>query len=570
MNQVHKDTGQTKRSTHTRHPKRKKGAKSPTFQSLAQEQLHNKQLRANLEHATHTIRSKRCRACDELASYQDLRAAGAEVKDHTLRHLDTYLALLEKNLKANGAQVHWASNAHEANEIVVRLVRAAATREVVKVKSMVSQEIELNDALAAEGIAAWETDLAELIVQLGHDRPSHILVPAIHKNRYEVQDIFLREMQLCGKPAPEDLGSEPTELADCAREHLREKFLEAKVAISGANFAVAESGTLAVVESEGNGRMCLTLADTLISLVGIEKVIPTLDDLEIFMQLLPRASTGERMNPYTSFWSGVSAGDGPQNVHVILIDNGRTRALADPNGRAILRCIRCSACMNICPVYERVGGHAYGSVYPGPMGCVLTPQLRGLDTALDCSLPYASTLCGACAEVCPVEIPLPDLLVHLRHEVVESKKRGHLGLEQIAMAGVGWVMTKGSRFGKVGALASASLRALPVKKLTRLPWKAHNWTRSRDLLLPTQKPARLQWRINGGRAKPEVSAQDAPHTKPPTRSKPATPIVIRTSASAKSSSHAKPQVNNEANPTPLAQTTVLESSEESDRHDSTL
>lgn len=477
-------------------------AKAPTFQSLAKEQLQNEQLRANLQNATRTIRNKRCKVCDELSGYDDLRAAGAEVKDRTIRHLDYYLMQLEKNLKAKGAQVHWASNAKEANAIVARLVKAQATKEVVKVKSMVSQEIGLNDALAEEGIAAWETDLAELIVQLGHDRPSHILVPAIHKNRYEVQDIFLKEMKLCGKPAPADLGSEPAELADCARDHLREKFLEAKVAISGANFAIAESGTLVVVESEGNGRMCLTLAETLISVVGIEKVIPTLDDLEIFMQLLPRASTGERMNPYTSFWSGVSPDDGPQNVHVVLIDNGRTRALADPKGREILRCIRCSACMNTCPVYERVGGHAYGSVYPGPMGCVLTPQIRGIDTALDRSLPFASTLCGACAEVCPVEIPLPDLLVHLRHEVVEEKKRGHLGLEQLMMSGVGWVMAKGSRFGRVGSVASFAMRALPIKKISRAPWKAHNWTRSRDIPLTKQKTARLQWRIAQGKASP--------------------------------------------------------------------
>ena len=229
---------------------------------------------------------------------------------------------------------------------------------------MATAEIGLNEALAEHGIAAWETDLAELIVQLGEDLPSHILVPAIHRNRAEIREIFRTKMAAAGRPAPSGLTDNPAELAGAARLHLREKFLRAKVAVSGANFAIAETGTLVVVESEGNGRMCLTLPEVLISVVGIEKVVPTWADLDAFLRLLPRSSTGERMNPYTSTWSGVTPGDGPQEVHVVLLDNGRTRALADDVGRQALRCIRCSACLNVCPVYERVGGHAYGSVYP--------------------------------------------------------------------------------------------------------------------------------------------------------------------------------------------------------------
>ena len=257
---------------------------------------------------------------------------------------------------------------------------------------MATQEINLNEALAAEGIAAWETDLAELIVQLGDDLPSHILVPAIHRNRSEIREIFRTRMAAAGRPAPEGLTDEPNDLAAAARLHLREKFLRAKVAISGANFAVAETGTLVVVESEGNGRMCLTLPEVLISVVGIEKLVPTWQDLDVFLQLLPRSSTGERMNPYTSMWSGVTPGDGPQEMHVVLLDNGRTSALADEVGRQALRCIRCSACLNVCPVYERTGGHAYGSVYPGPIGAILNPLLKGVgvDEQID-SLPYAST-----------------------------------------------------------------------------------------------------------------------------------------------------------------------------------
>ena len=243
---------------------------------------------------------------------------------------------------------------------------------------MATAEIGLNEALAAEGIAAWETDLAELIVQLGDDLPSHILVPAIHRNRAEIRQIFLDKMAGAGRPAPDDLSQEPAELAGAARLHLREKFLRAKMAVSGANFAVAETGTLVVVESEGNGRMCLTLPDVLVSVVGIEKVVPTFADLDVFLRLLPRSSTGERMNPYTSTWTGVSPGDGPQELHVVLLDNGRTRALADEVGRQALRCIRCSACLNVCPVYERTGGHAYGSVYPGPIGAILNPLMKGV------------------------------------------------------------------------------------------------------------------------------------------------------------------------------------------------
>ena len=262
-------------------------------------------------------------------------------------------------------------------------------------------------------------------MQLGDDLPSHILVPAIHRNRAEIREIFVREMAGAGRPAPDDLTDEPARLAEAARLHLREKFLRAKVGISGANFAIADTGTLVVVESEGNGRMCLTLPEVLVSVVGIEKIVPTWADLDVFLQLLPRSSTGERMNPYTSTWSGVTPGDGPQEVHVVLLDNGRTRALADEVGRQALRCIRCSACLNVCPVYERTGGHAYGSVYPGPIGAILNPLLRGVghDEQID-SLPYASSLCGACFEVCPVRIDIPAVLVDLRAQVVDAHRGG--------------------------------------------------------------------------------------------------------------------------------------------------
>ncbi|CAA9217743.1 MAG: Predicted L-lactate dehydrogenase, Iron-sulfur cluster-binding subunit YkgF, partial [uncultured Corynebacteriales bacterium] len=373
------------------------------FPVAARDALADTQLRRNLGKATGTIRAKRAAVVAEVPDWAGLRAAGAAIKDDTLARLPELLVRLEAAVTARGGTVHWARDATEANRIVTGLVRAAGAGEVVKVKSMATQEIGLNEALAAAGITAWETDLAELIVQLGHDTPSHILVPAIHRNRAEIRDIFLREMP--GVAA--DLTDEPRALAEAARRHLRQKFLSARVAVSGANFAVAETGTLAVVESEGNGRMCLTLPPTLITVMGIEKLVPTWRDLEVFLQLLPRSSTGERMNPYTSMWTGAVEG---QDFHLVLLDNGRTAVLADPAGRAALRCIRCSACLNVCPVYERTGGHAYGSVYPGPIGAVLSPQLTGQAS----SLPYASTLCGACYDACPVAIDIPAMLVHLR------------------------------------------------------------------------------------------------------------------------------------------------------------
>lgn len=475
----------------------------PPFPKAAREALANGQQRRNLRHATHVIRDKRARVVAEVADWEELRVAGAAIKDRTLRHLDAYLVQLEESLTAAGATVHWARDADEANRIVIDLVRAATPEgeepEVVKVKSMATQEIDLNEALEEAGIAAWETDLAELIVQLGHDLGSHILVPAIHRNRSEVRDIFRDEMGRYGQPAPDGLTDEPAELAAAARSHLREKFLRARVAVSGANFAVAETGSLVVVESEGNGRMCLTLPQTLISVVGIEKIVPTFADLEVMLRLLPRSSTGERMNPYTSVWNGPTEGDGPQDVHVVLLDNGRTNVLADEVGRSALRCIRCSACLNICPVYERAGGHAYASAYPGPIGAILTPQLRGLDNPVDQALPYASSLCGACGDVCPVRIPIPEILVHLRGKVVEKKATRPIPTAEAAtMKAASFVFADHRRW--EAALKGSSASGALLRKVLRrdaigpLPWPASGWTDARDMPAPPAQSFRDWWR----------------------------------------------------------------------------
>jgi L-lactate dehydrogenase complex protein LldF len=352
----------------------------------------------------------------------------------------------------------------------------------VKVKSLTTDEIGLNDGLAAAAIDVVETDLAELICQLAEEPSSHILVPAIHKNRVEIRDLFREKL---GLP---DLSDEPRELAEAARLHLRERFLRAKVGLSGANFAVAETGTVCIVESEGNGRFCTTLPDTLITLVGIEKLVPTPEDLEVYLQLLPRSSTGERMNPYTSLWTGVTPGDGPQAFHVVLLDAGRTDVLADQVGRQTLACIRCSACLNVCPVYERTGGHAYESVYPGPIGAILTPQLLGLGEAG--SLPYASSLCGACYEVCPVKIDIPEVLVHLRGRVVSETPQPRA--ERLAMRLLAWVFRSQRRFALAQRLGRLGGRPFVRDgRIASLP-ALGQWTRTRDLP-PVAKQTFRDW-----------------------------------------------------------------------------
>jgi L-lactate dehydrogenase complex protein LldF len=458
------------------------------FPTAARRALADTQLRRNLGKATGTIRAKRAAVVGEVPDWAALRAAGAAIKDATLTRLDEHLERLEAEVTARGGQVHWARDATEANRIVVDLVRGTGVDEVVKVKSMATQEIGLNEALAAAGIAAWETDLAELIVQLGHDVPSHILVPAIHRNRAEIREIFLREMPDVD-PA---LTDRPAALAEAARRHLRRKFLTARVAVSGANFAVAETGTLVVVESEGNGRMCLTLPRTLITVLGIEKLVPAWRDLEVFLQLLPRSSTGERMNPYTSMWTGAVEG---QDFHLVLLDNGRTAVLADPEGRSALRCIRCSACLNVCPVYERTGGHSYGSVYPGPIGAVLSPQLVGVDDPASASLPYASSLCGACYDACPVAIDIPAMLVHLRAQVVESRRdrRRVPTPEQAVMSTVAWTMASPRRW--AAALRAARLGRLLGRRgrIGTLPPPLSGWSGSRDAPVPPAETFREWW-----------------------------------------------------------------------------
>jgi len=475
---------------------------TPPFPKAAESALADRQLRDNLGRATTTIRTKRERAVAERDDWEALRLAGAAIKDDVLARLPELLEELERNVTRAGGIVHWAKDAADANAIVAAIVRDHGTTEVVKVKSMVTQEIELNAALAREGISAWETDLAELIVQLGGDLPSHILVPAIHRNRHEIGDIFRSRMGAAGQPAPRGMSDEPAALAEAARLHLRAKFLRARVAVSGANFAVADTGTVMVVESEGNGRMCVTLPEVLITVMGIEKLVPTWQDLEVFLQLLPRSSTAERMNPYTSMWTGVTPGDGPREFHLVLLDNGRSDTLADSVGRQALRCIKCSACLNVCPVYTRTGGRAYGSPYPGPIGAILTPQLRGISQhpvdAQTASLPFASSLCGACYEVCPVRIDIPEILIHLRTQVVRQRGwRASMVSEERAMMGAMAAAFAGPR--RLGlAERAAALVSRPFSRsgaIGRLPLPGllGSWFGSRDLRAPAAMSFRRWW-----------------------------------------------------------------------------
>jgi L-lactate dehydrogenase complex protein LldF len=458
----------------------------PKFPQAAKIALTNTQLRRNLGKATSTIRSKRASVVSELPDWEALRAAGSTIKARTMRNLDEYLLQLEAAVQRAGGQVHWARDAAEANRIITAIVQGTGADRVVKVKSLTTDEIHLNDALAKAGIRAIETDLAELIIQLASETSSHILVPAIHKNRSEIRDLFRRTIA-----RGQDLTDDPHQLAAAARHYLREQFLSAQVAVSGANFAIAETGTICVVESEGNGRMCVTLPQTLITVMGIEKILPAFQDFAVFLQLLPRSSTGERMNPYTSLWTGVTPGDGPQAFHLVLLDNGRTNVLADEVGRQTLHCIRCSACLNICPVYSRTGGHAYGSVYPGPIGAILTPQLLGVKQAK--TLPYASTLCGACYEVCPVMINIPEVLLHLRGEV--TSQASPLSAEALAMRELAHIFASPKRYEQAQQLARRGQWLFMHRGvIDHLPGMLAGWTTARDLEPIPKQSFRDWWR----------------------------------------------------------------------------
>jgi L-lactate dehydrogenase complex protein LldF len=463
---------------------------APPFPQAALHVLRDAQLRKNVAHATDIIQAKRAMLVAEKTDWQRLRTSAAAIRDHVLANLATYLDQFEARCTAAGGMVHWAADAAEARHIILGILREEQASEVIKIKTMTSSEIDLNPALEAAHIRPIETDLAELILQLGREEPSHLVVPALHINRSQVREIFARAMNL------PDLSDDPPALTAAARTYLRQKFLTVPAAICGANFMVAETGAVSIVESEGNGRMCLTLPKTLIALAGIEKLVPRFQDLEVMLQLLARSATGERMSPYTSLWAGVTPNDGPQRFHVVLLDNGRTDILAKKVERQTLRCIRCAACQNTCPVYRQTGGHAYGSVYGGPIGAILTPQLMHMKHAQ--TLPYASSLCGACYEVCPVKINIPEVLIELRAQVVDQERKTTarvLDPMYLAMRVSNFAFAGPTRFRMGQRLLRVALWPLTSrdKWVHWMPSLGGRWTMTRDLRIPPRQTFRKWW-----------------------------------------------------------------------------
>lgn len=450
-------------------------------------------LQAQLRVAMPGSRASRSAAATEVPEWEELRSAAARIKDRALAHLDDYLVQLESRFTAAGGVVHWAQDASEARSIVAAIAREQGARLAVKGKSMTTEEIDLNPALEAAGIRVVETDLGEYVAQLAGERPSHLIAPIVHKPASAVADLFTEKLGVPRYERPEDL-------ARAARTVLRSEFLSADIGITGANFAIAETGTLVIVENEGNIRLATSIPRTHVAVMGIEKVIPTLADASVFLRLLARSGTGQRASVYVSMITGPRRGDehdGPRELHLVVVDNGRTRLLADPALREALRCIRCGACQNACPVYGLSGGHAYDAVYAGPIGSVLTPAMEGLPRAAE--LPFASTLCGACADACPVKIDLPGMLLELRARAAREGLTKPLDrLFARAWAAVMGSPARLTAAGRVGRL----LQRLVVRqgRIERLPYPASGWTahRSAPPLAPVSFREWWQRRVRAG------------------------------------------------------------------------
>lgn len=452
---------------------------SEKFGENAKAALGDAQLRGALRNATTLFGKKRREAAASLSNWEDLRSQARAIKDEVLLHLDRFLETFVTNAETRGAKVHWARDAAEANTIITHLTVERGARNVVKSKSMTTEEIHLNAALERAGMQVVETDLGEYIIQLADETPSHIIAPAIHKTKRQVADLFTTELGM----APTD---DVDQLTSTARSTLRERFATADVGISGVNFGIVETGTIVIVENEGNIRLTTSLPRTHIAVMGIEKLLPRFADLDVFLKLLPRSGTGQALSTYQSFITGTkrnATDEGPDELHIILLDNGRSRMLAHPVTRQSLACIRCGACLNACPVYQQIGGHAYGSVYPGPIGSVITPQLIGIQKAAQ--LPYASSLCGACREVCPVKIDIPQLLLHLRSEI-SDKQPGGRGKERMAFKLWAAIMTRPKLYEK------AAIAGRLFQRWFKPPVKA--WTNGRDLRPIEAESFREHWR----------------------------------------------------------------------------
>ena len=465
------------------------------FVPASQTAVQDAQLRQALRRAGSGFDGTRREAISEVTEdvWEGWRQQARAIKEHTIGHLDYYLAMLERNVRAAGGHVHFARDAAQANAIVSEIARQQGVKTVTKSKSMVSEELGLNHVLEEQGIDVFETDLGEYIIQLAEETPSHLVAPALHKTRGQVAQLFAEQL---GVPYSEDI----EEMARIARVTLRQKFLEADMGISGANFLVAETGSLVIITNEGNGRLCTSAPRIHVGLAGMEKVIPSLQDLAVFLRLLPRSATGQRITSYMSMVTGPKRADdedGPEEFHLVIVDNGRSRLLRDPALRESLYCIRCGACLNVCPIYQRVGGHAYGWVYPGPIGSIVTPGLVGVAEAKD--LPNASTLCGACRDACPVQINIPRMLLHLRHQQAESddtNQRTASDTDKLLARGFATVMSSPLllRLGRIlGRALTAPLARSGKIRQTRLPLVSR-WTRARDLPVPAERSFRDRWR----------------------------------------------------------------------------
>ena len=464
------------------------------FRQRTQETVDNPKLRKSFRGAMDFLMNKRAVQFPDPQAFEALRDTGEAIRAYSLSKLPTLLEQLEANLTRNGIKVHWAETPEEAQRIVIDIMHAAEAPLIVKGKSMVSEEIELNHALAAVGIDALESDMGEYIVQLAEERPSHIIMPAIHKTKEEIARLFAEKVPGVAYTDSVD------ELIQIGRRVLREKFRETKVGLSGVNVAVAETGTLCLVENEGNGRMCTTVPDVHIAITGIEKIVEKLEHVPPLLTLLTRSATGQAVTTYFNWISGPRREgelDGPKAVHLILLDNGRTQAYASEAFRATLQCIRCGACMNHCPVYTRIGGLAYGTTYPGPIGKIISPHLLGLEATH--SLVTASTLCGACGEVCPVRIPIPELLIKLR---AESAAADASAPDQLRGAGAGRKPLAAWAFKAWGTLYACptlyrlfSWCATRFRKLT--PQQQGAWTESRVAMVPAKRSLHEAMRKSG-------------------------------------------------------------------------
>ncbi len=455
------------------------------FLGATAQALVDEPLQAALIRLTSTLMAGNRRAYGALADSDQLRDHAKRIKEHTLAHLDKYLEQLEASVYRLGGQVHWAANAAEARDIVLAIARKANCKRAVKSKSMTSEEIHLNPALEEAGIEVVETDYGEFIIQIAGERPSHLVAPAVHHTRESVAAVLSRHLG-------ENLADDPRSLAMSGRRVLREKFYAADLGITGANFAVAETGTIVLVTNEGNGRLTTTCPRVHVALMGMEKVIPRLVDLPVFLKLLARAATGQTLSVYTTLITGPrkpGERDGPEEFHLVILDNGRSRILATPF-RESLQCIRCGACLNACPVYRRIGGHAYGGVYSGPIGSILTPLYDSV--ADNPHLPHASSLCGACQAACPVKINIPHMLIGLRE--LQHKYRSGLG-EHLAYRLWSWVLRRPRMYRLALRLARLFVRPFAINGwLRHLPGPAKGWTAVRDFPAPAARPFRDRWK----------------------------------------------------------------------------